>query len=140
MNPRASHKSAFTLVEICIVVGLIGLLAAIAIPNFVRARVTSQRNACISNLRRIDDAIQVWAMEYRHSANSTVEFSDIAPYLKRSVVCPAGGSSFDDSYFITTVSESPTCQRQPSEHILPDTVDSEGQSPIARHTKAADLY
>ena len=51
-------KAAFTLVEIMIVVAIIGLLAAIAIPNFVRARTTSQQNACINNLRQIDGAIQ----------------------------------------------------------------------------------
>ena len=65
MNIRTSRKSGFTLVEIMIVVAIIGLLAAIAIPNFIKARTTSQMNACINNLRQIDGAEQQWALELK---------------------------------------------------------------------------
>ena len=65
MKIRNSRNAGFTLVEIMIVVAIIGLLAAIAIPNFVRARTTSQQNACINNLRQIDGAIRDGAFEQK---------------------------------------------------------------------------
>jgi prepilin-type N-terminal cleavage/methylation domain-containing protein len=57
------RRKGFTLVEIMIVVAIIGLLAAIAIPNFINARTTAQRNACIANLKQIQGAIQVCALD-----------------------------------------------------------------------------
>jgi len=90
---HTSRKSAFTLVEIMIVVAIIGLLAAIAIPNFVRARKTAQASACVNNLRLIDAAAQQFLLE-KNAA--TVSFDDVTPYLGRSgtqaVTCPNGGT------------------------------------------------
>ena len=92
----ASRRSAgFTLVEILIVVAIIGLLAAIAIPNFMKARATSQANACISNLKLMRDAIDQMALEKGLSTGSTWNFpADILPYVGQSssLVCPAGGT------------------------------------------------
>ena len=93
MKNRTSRKSGFTLVEIMIVVAIIGLLAAIAIPNFVRARTKSQKNACINNLRQIDGAVQQWALENKQAPTATAAFTDILPYLKSAVICPAGGNT-----------------------------------------------
>jgi len=107
------------LVEIMIVVAIIGLLAAIAIPNFVRARTQSQKNACINNLRQIDGAIQQWALENKQASGATVVAADVLPYLKSSVTCPSGGTTFALSYTISTVKVKPVCQKDAVNHILP---------------------
>jgi prepilin-type N-terminal cleavage/methylation domain-containing protein len=121
MKIEHSNKSGFTLVEIMIVVAIIGLLAAIAIPNFVRARTTSQMNACINNLRQIDGAAQQWAMETRQPTNAAPAFTDISGYLKSAVTCPAGGigATFASSYTLSNVSSKPTCKILSATHILP---------------------
>ena len=124
MTNRTSRKSGFTLVEIMIVVAIIGLLAAIAIPNFVRARTQSQKNACINNLRQIDGSVQQWALENKKDPNASVGFTDISPYLKNSVICPAGGTTFSDSYGLNGVTNKPTCKKDSTNHILP--VDTTG--------------
>jgi prepilin-type N-terminal cleavage/methylation domain-containing protein len=121
MKIAASQRAGFTLVELMIVVGIISMLAAIAIPSFVRARGQSQTNACINNLRQIDDASQEWALDNRQSPTATVSFTDIQPYLKNAVTCPAAGDSgtFANSYTLTTVSNKPACQVLPKAHLLP---------------------
>ena len=96
MKTNTSRKSGFTLVEIMIVVAIIGLLAAIAIPNFVKARSTAQKNACIANLRQIDSAVQQWALENKKTSSDTYAISDptLLLYLKGSTLppCPASGT------------------------------------------------
>ncbi len=130
MKARTSRESAFTLVEIMIVAAILGLLAAIAVPNFVRARTNAQTKTCINNLRQIDSAKQQWALENRQAANALPLFSDISSYLHDSVVCPAAGAdtNFSTSYTLNDVSTWPECIFVGSAggHVLTDTSSSSG--------------
>ena len=118
-----SRKSGFTLIEIMIVVAVIGLLAAIAIPNFIKARSTSQVNACINNLRQIEGAEQQWGLETKQAAAAVPTYNDVSGYMRNSVICPAGGAggTFALSYTLVAVGgpAKPACLIVPGTHVLP---------------------
>src|SRR6185503_4503986 len=110
MKLSTHRNSGFTLVEIMIVVAIIGLLAAIAIPNFVKARTASQRNACIANMKQIDGAKATWALEAKKINSDTPQPSDLfgaTAYIRDTPVCPSGGA-----YVLEVVSKKPTCPNE----------------------------
>jgi prepilin-type N-terminal cleavage/methylation domain-containing protein len=100
-----SKKSAFTLVEIMIVVAIIGLLASVATTSFVKAREIARRHACVRNLHEIDGAKQTWTLENHKRAGSPVDEAAVNSYLKSGApVCPGGGS-----YTYGNIDSNPTC-------------------------------
>ena len=111
-------KKAFTLVEMMIVVGVIGILLGIAIPGYLKYRTITKRTICINNLKQIDGAIDQWAFEHEVS-----EGIDLTPEQEEEIyanlkggkpTCPSGGT-----YTITTVGASPQVTCSIEGHVLP---------------------
>ena len=112
MKLNTARKSGFTLVEIMIVVAIIGLLAAIAIPNFVKARSRAQTNACIANLKQIEGAKETYFLEKKTATPPAM--TDLAPdYIKTEPKCP----TTDAAYTIGDAATRPSCATP--DHVLP---------------------
>ncbi|HXR05674.1 MAG TPA: prepilin-type N-terminal cleavage/methylation domain-containing protein [Verrucomicrobiae bacterium] len=111
MKTTSNLKHAgFTLVEIMIVVAIIGLLAAMAIPNFMHSRAEVQARVCINNLTKIEGAAEEFALENGKKDGDTISYpNDLTPFIKLNSAhsipgCPAGGT-----YSLSAVGTSPVC-------------------------------
>ena len=101
-------RHGFTLVEIMIVVLIIGILLAIAVPNFIRARESSRAKSCVANLGQMNSATEQWAMDNKKNAGATVALTTLvgtSGYIKSTPTCPSGGSYPTN----LTVGSNPTC-------------------------------
>ncbi len=102
------RRGGFTLVEIMIVVAIIALLAAIAVPGFLRARKRSQASRIITDLRLIDAAVDQYAIENNRVTGSTVPITAWTAYMKKgSVLYNSGKDLFSNTYGAQTVDSLP---------------------------------
>jgi prepilin-type N-terminal cleavage/methylation domain-containing protein len=121
---KKALRQGFTLIEIMIVVLIIGILLAIAVPNFVKARESSRTKACVANLKQIQSAKEQWAMDTRSAGTATPTAAvlygagNYIPGPAAGPTCPADNST----YTIGTVDTNPTCvyaQAATAGHVLP---------------------
>jgi len=108
MKLTRSSRKGFTLVEIMIVVAIIALLAAIAVPGFLRARKRSQATRILNDLRMIDSAVDQYAIETNRKSGDSVAVVDWTNYLKKNAVLyNTGQDLFGDTYGPQTVDSIP---------------------------------
>ena len=102
-------RGGFTLVEIMIVVAIIALLAAIAVPNFLRSRKRSQATQVLEDLRQIDSAVDQWAIENNKAGGSVVAWSDVQKYIKTGtrLYTSSGADILGNSFKINAVDTPP---------------------------------
>jgi prepilin-type N-terminal cleavage/methylation domain-containing protein len=99
----SNHNAGFTLVEVMIVVGIIGVVAAIGVPNFLRYREASRRSVCIANLKKMQEAKMQWAFEKGKKSTDIpleVDLCGSSQYLRDKPSCPGGGADY-----ITTIGQ-----------------------------------
>ena len=129
LNKLNKRRGGFTLVEIMIVVAIIALLAAIAVPGFLRARKRSQASRIINDLRLIDSAVDQYAIENNKSSGNAVNTADWTNYLKKgSVLYNTGADLFSQSYGSQTVDSLPKVPTQ-TKTDLSDVTDASFWSP-----------
>jgi prepilin-type N-terminal cleavage/methylation domain-containing protein len=129
LNKLNQRRGGFTLVEIMIVVAIIALLAAIAVPGFLRARKRTQASKILNDLRLIDSAVDQYAIETNKSSAAVVAVTDWTNYLKKgSVLYNTGADLFSNAYGAQTVDSLPSVPAS-SKIALSDVADTSFWSP-----------
>ena len=130
LNKLTNKRGGFTLVEIMIVVAIIALLAAIAVPGFLRARKRSQASKIINDLRMIDSAIDQYAIETTKTTGASVDIVDWTNYVKKdSVLYTTGADLFGNTYGSQTVDSLPKVPTN-AYNTLSDVTDQNFWSPF----------
>ena len=111
-----TNRKGFTLVEIMIVVAIIAVLAAIAIPNFIKSRKESQKNACIANLKQIEGAIEQAKLAGKATPATSDIWGSTDAYIKVKPLCPYDTTK---DYALPTGDARPTCPNSVDGHALP---------------------
>lgn len=108
LDPQRRKLAAFTLLEIMIIAAVIGIMAMIAVPNFLKARTTAQQKVCIKQLHSLSESKQQWAFENRRPPTAIPTVAQLQAYYGRNrmPVCPSRGT-----YTLRRVSREPTCSR-----------------------------
>lgn len=126
---KRSQRGGFTLVEIMIVVSIIALLAAIAVPGFLRARKRSQASRVLEDLRLLDAAVELYACEKSKPSGTALSFSDLQPYLKaKTVLYNTGRNVLGNRYRNFTVDQYPRVPTN-TRNTLSDVADTDFWSP-----------
>jgi prepilin-type N-terminal cleavage/methylation domain-containing protein len=128
---NSSKRGGFTLVEIMIVVAIIALLAAIAVPNFLRSRKRSQATQILEDLRQIDSAIDQYAIEYNKKEGDAMDWEKVRLYLKTGTRLETsnGVDILGNGFVINPVDTAPTVS-QASFDALSDVAPSDFWSPF----------
>ena len=121
-----SRRGGFTLVEIMIVVAIIALLASIAVPNFLRARLRSQATACKQDLRMLDAAIEQYAIENNKKPTDPVAFTNLKAYIKENspLYYNGGNDTLGNAITLSTISASvkvPAATKTATADVADDT-------------------
>jgi prepilin-type N-terminal cleavage/methylation domain-containing protein len=129
LNSISKRRGGFTLVEIMIVVAIIALLAAIAVPGFLRARKRSQASRILNDLRLIDSAVDQYAIETNKASGNIVAIADWTNYMKKnSVIWTTGNDLFNQAYGNQTVDSLPRVPAT-TKAALSDVADTSFWSP-----------